>query len=413
MARLLQGEVGSGKTAVAAAALLVAVANGAQGALMAPTEILAEQHFRSITTLYERAGASLAAALGRPPRVALLTGSTPRGERRTLLRAVASGAVDILIGTHALIQEDVEFARLALAVVDEQHRFGVRQRLSLRAKGTNPHLLVMTATPIPRTLALTLYGDLDLSTIDELPPGRQRIRTLLLRSAERHLAYEHIRREVAKGRQAFVICPLVEESPHLEARAAVEEYERLRHGELAGLRLALLHGRMRPAEKDEVMRAFRAGQFDVLVSTAVVEVGVDVPNATAMLIEGAERFGLAQLHQFRGRVGRGPYPSACLLVTDSETPEAVERLVTMERVDNGLALAEEDLRLRGPGDLVGVRQSGLPDLRFARLTETDLVEQARRGAARLLAADPDLSHPDHRALRAALELFWERIAEPN
>ena len=321
MTRLLQGEVGSGKTAVAAAALFVAVQNGAQGSLMAPTEILSEQHYRSLTAFYERAADALAAVGARTPRVGLLTGSTRAAERRRIYQAIADGEIDVLVGTQAVIQDTVELKNLGLAVVDEQHRFGVRQRVALREKGGHPHLLVMTATPIPRTLALSIYGDLDLSLIDELPPGRQKIKTFLLDPEERNLAYEKIRREAAKGGQAFVICPLVEDSPNLEARAATAEYERLQAGDLAGLRLALLHGRMRPAEKDRVMREFRDGEHDVLVSTAVVEVGVDIPNASVMLIEGAERFGLAQLHQFRGRVGRGSRPSVCLLLTE----EASER----------------------------------------------------------------------------------------
>ncbi|MGE3271997.1 MAG: ATP-dependent DNA helicase RecG, partial [Chloroflexota bacterium] len=367
MTRLLQGEVGSGKTAVAAAALFVAVQNGAQGSLMAPTEILSEQHYRSLTAFYERAADALTDIEAQMPRVGLLTGSTRAAERRRIYQAIQDGEIDILVGTQAVIQENVELANLALAVVDEQHRFGVRQRVALREKGGHPHLLVMTATPIPRTLALSLYGDLDLSQIGELPPGRQKIATHLLSPDERPLAYEKIRREVAKGGQAFVICPLVEDSPNLEARAATAEYERLQQGDLAGLRLALLHGRMRPAEKDRVMREFRDREHDVLVSTAVVEVGVDIPNASVMLIEGAERFGLAQLHQFRGRVGRGERPSVCLLLTEEASEATLNRLQVMADSDSGLALAEHDLKLRGPGDYFGVRQSGFPDLEIATL----------------------------------------------
>jgi len=413
MVRLLQGEVGSGKTAVAAAALFVAVQNGSQGSMMAPTEILAEQHYRSLSGFYEHAAAALEAAGGRVPRVALLTGSTRAAERRRVYQAIADGEIDVLVGTQAVIQENVELKSLALAVVDEQHRFGVRQRVALREKGGHPHLLVMTATPIPRTLALSLYGDLDLSLIDEMPPGRLKIATHLLDPDERQLAYEKIRREVAKGGQAFVICPLVEDSPNLEARAATAEYERLQAGDLAGLRLALLHGRMRPSEKDRVMREFRDHEHDVLVSTAVVEVGVDIPNASVMLIEGAERFGLAQLHQFRGRVGRGTRPSVCLLLTEEASENTLERLEIMVRSDSGLALAEHDLKLRGPGDYFGVRQSGFPELRVATLDDVTLVDRARKAAEKVLELDPALELPQHEGLARLVEQFRRRAGEPN
>ena len=413
MIRLLQGEVGSGKTAVAGAALLVAVCSGAQGSLMAPTEILAEQHYGTLQEFYGRAADALAPVGARLPTVGLLTGNVKGRERRAVYERIAAGEIDILVGTQAVIQEGVAFANLGLAVVDEQHRFGVRQRVALREKGGHPHVLVMTATPIPRTLALSLYGDLDLSTIDELPPGRQRVNTHLLTSDERGLAYEKIRREVRKGHQAFVICPLVEDSPNLEARAATREFERLRGGELAGLRLALLHGRMRPAEKDRVMREFRDREHDVLVSTAVVEVGVDIPLATVMLIEGAERFGLAQLHQFRGRVGRSDLPAVCLLLTGEAGEAVIERLQTVAESDSGLALAEHDLRLRGPGDYFGVRQSGFPELRVATLDDATLVERARRAAEQLLESDPDLSRPEHRPLAERVAAFRRRAGEPN
>jgi ATP-dependent DNA helicase RecG len=410
MTRLLQGEVGSGKTAVAALALINAVANGYQGALMAPTEILAEQHFATLSALYQAAGPRLEAVLSRRPGVSLLTGSTRARERNATYAAVAEGSLDILVGTQALIQTGLDFARLGLVVVDEQHRFGVRQRVTLRQKAQDfgvPHLLVMTATPIPRTLALSLYGDLDLSAIDELPPGRRLPRTVLLGPAEREMAYERVRRAAAKGRQSFIICPLIEESEALEARAATEEFERLRTGELSSLRLGLLHGRMKAAEKDSVMRAFRDAELDVLVSTAVIEVGVDVPNATVMLIEGAERFGLAQLHQFRGRVGRGQYADSavCILLSDKED---VERLQIVARETSGLALAEQDLRLRGPGDYFGVRQSGFPELKVARLDDAPLVESARATAEALLRADPDLSSSANAPLRAHLDAFLAR-----
>ncbi len=411
MVRLLQGEVGSGKTVVAAAAMLVGVAAGGQAALMAPTEILAEQHYRTVSAAYARAADRFQATLGRVPAVALLTGRMGARERRAIREQVAAGAVDVLIGTQALIQDGVEFRDLLLAVADEQHRFGVRQRLALRAKGEQPHLLVMTATPIPRTLALTLYGDLDLSRLDALPPGRQPIRTVLLRPGERPHAYRRLREEVGKGRQGYVICPLVEDSPHLEARAATEEYERLQRHDLAGLRLGLLHGRLRGEEKEAVMAAFRDGAIDVLVATAVVEVGVDVPNATMMIVEGAERFGLAQLHQFRGRVGRGEHPATCVLIAEAAAPETVERLQTVVDSTDGLALAEADLRLRGPGDFYGLRQSGLPELQVATLSDADLVERTRRAAARLLARDPTLA--EHAALAAVVQARGERLGEPN
>jgi ATP-dependent DNA helicase RecG len=347
------------------------------------------------------------------PRVGLLTGSTRAAERRKIYQAIADGEIDILVGTQAVIQETVELKNLGLAVVDEQHRFGVRQRVALREKGGHPHLLVMTATPIPRTLALSIYGDLDLSQIDELPPGRQKIATHLLEADERQMAYEKIRREVAKGGQAFVICPLVEDSPNLEARAATAEYERLQEGDLAGLRLALLHGRMRPAEKDRVMREFRDGEHDVLVSTAVVEVGVDIPNASVMLIEGAERFGLAQLHQFRGRVGRGSRPSVCLLLTEEASETSLNRLQVLVDSDSGLALAEHDLKLRGPGDYFGVRQSGFPELQVATLDDVNLVERARNAAEKVLEHDSALALPEHAGLARLVEQFRRRAGEPN
>jgi ATP-dependent DNA helicase RecG len=417
MTRLLQGEVGSGKTAVAALALLTAVANGYQGALMAPTEILAEQHFATLSRLFDAAGAQLDATLGRRPVVSLLTGSLKTSERRHAYAAAASGAADILVGTQALIQDKLEFAQLGLVIVDEQHRFGVRQRVTLRRRASGdtfvPHLLVMTATPIPRTLQLSLYGDLDLSAIDEMPPGRKFPTTKLVGSDDRDHAYERVRRAAAKGEQAFIICPLVEESEVLEAKSAMEEYERLRTGELASLRLGLLHGRMRPADKDSTMRAFRDHEFDVLVSTAVVEVGVDVPNASVMLIEGAERFGLAQLHQFRGRIGRGGQPSVCVLLTDLPDPEANERLRVVVESTNGLVLAEHDLRLRGPGDYFGVRQSGLPELKVARLDDAPLVEAARSSAIAVLQRDPELVELEHAALREHLQDFVARAGDPS
>ncbi|MBI4328791.1 MAG: ATP-dependent DNA helicase RecG [Chloroflexi bacterium] len=420
MSRLLQGEVGSGKTVVAAAALLMAIAQGHQGALMAPTEILAEQHFKTVTSLFSQGTRSdeggpyrgFSGLLpGRPMRVALLVGSSSRGTKEDLRKLVAGDQVDMVIGTHAVIQQEVEFARLGLIVVDEQHRFGVEQRAALRRKGNAPHLLVMTATPIPRTLALTLYGDLDVSIIDELPPGRQTIRTRALDPARRDSAYRFIRQQVQEGRQAFVICPLVEESELLEAKAAVVEYERLSREVFPDLRVGLLHGRMAAREKENTMERFRRGELDVLVSTPVVEVGIDVPNATVMLVEGAERFGLSQLHQYRGRVGRGQHPSYCILLSESASPQAQERLTLMESTQDGFQLAEADLRLRGPGEFFGTRQSGVLELKMARLSDLPLLETVREEAKRLFQDDPLLEQPPHRALREEMARFWEKASE--
>jgi ATP-dependent DNA helicase RecG len=400
MSMLLEGDVGSGKTVVATAAMVQVTANGYQSAIMAPTEILAEQHARTVEKLLGSLG-------GNPPRVTLLTGSVKGTERRKRYVAIRDGEVDIVVGTQALVQEGLEFARLGLVVIDEQHRFGVIQRGTLRQKGYNPHVLVMTATPIPRTLALTLYGDLDLAVIDELPPGRQTIRTRYLRPTDRPKAYEFLRREVKAGHQAFVICPLVEESDRTEARAATAEHQRLQDEVFPDLRLGLLHGRMKPAEKEEGMRRFKDGELDVLVSTAVVEVGIDVPNATVMLIEGANRFGLAQLHQFRGRVGRGSAQSYCLLISDTPSEVSDRRLSVVETTHDGFKLAEEDLKLRGPGEFFGTRQSGLPDLKMARWGDVDVLVRAREAAESLYHNDPQLAAPEHRLLRKMVEHFWE------
>jgi ATP-dependent DNA helicase RecG len=319
-----------------------------------------------------------------------------------MLARIADGSVHIMAGTHAVIQEAVSFQNLALAVVDEQHRFGVAQRASLRAKGANPHLLVMTATPIPRSLALTIHGDLDVSIIDELPPGRQTIDTRFAPATFRDRAYEFVRKEVAAGRQAFIICPLVDESEAIEARSAKAEHERLQQHVFPNLRLGLLHGRMRPADKEQVMRLFRDGDLHILVSTAVVEVGIDVPNATVMVIDGADRFGLSQLHQFRGRVGRGAHRSYCLLLADDASERSSERLRLLADTSDGFALAEIDLRLRGPGEFFGTRQSGLPALRVAGLGDTREIEQAQRLASRITETDATLVKPEHAALAARL-----------
>ena len=333
--------------------------------------------------------------LGRPVVVALLLGSMRKRAKDDLHERIADGQVDIVIGTQALIQDTVDMPRLAVAVVDEQHRFGVMQRSALRGKGARPHLLAMSATPIPRSLSLTVYGDLDTSVIDELPPGRQPVRTVLVPPEQRPAAYEGLRREVREGRQAFVVCPLVEESEAIQSRAAVEEYERLSSDVFPDLRLGLLHGRMPLREKELVLEEFQRRKYDVLVTTPVVEVGIDVPNATVMLIDGADRFGLAQLHQFRGRVGRGVHRGHCLLLADAPGEDARERLRLVERIQDGFVLAEEDLRLRGAGDYMGTRQSGLPDLRAARPTDQSLLALARREAQRLLDEDPELEREEH------------------
>jgi ATP-dependent DNA helicase RecG len=415
MSRLLQGEVGSGKTVVATAALLMAAANGYQAAFMAPTEILAEQHFTTICQLLSRAGHheekedylhSYSGLLSHPLTVALFIGDTTQSRKQELQQRIRNGDIDIVIGTHALIQKGVEFHRLGLAVVDEQHRFGVTQRSALRQKGFNPHVLVMTATPIPRTLALTLYGDLDLSVIDQLPPGRQVIKTKWLKPGQRESAYAFIRRQVASSRQTFIICPLIEESEAIQAKAAIAEYERLSKTVFPGLSLGLLHGRMSATEKDKVMRRFRSGELDILISTPVVEVGIDVPNATAMLVESADRFGLSQLHQFRGRVGRGQEQSYCMLLAQNPSEIGRQRLDIIEKTQDGFELAEEDLKLRGPGEFFGTRQSGLPNLRMARLSDVALLELARSEAIRLSQRDPELEMPEHRPLAKELARIW-------
>ncbi len=416
MSRLLQGEVGSGKTVVALAALLVAIANGYQGAFMAPTEILAEQHFATVCQLLSRLVPqedegylrSYPGILPRPLTVALLVGDIDRAKKRELHQRISDGDIDMAIGTHALIQKEVKFHRLGLAVVDEQHRFGVTQRSALRQKGFNPHVLVMTATPIPRTLALTLYGDLDLSVIDQLPPGRQEVKTRWLKPAQRASAYVFMHRQVVSGRQAFLICPFVEESEFIQAKAAVAEYQRLSEEVFPDLKLGLLHGRMPATEKDEAMRRFRSGELDILVSTPVVEVGIDVPNATVMLVESADRFGLSQLHQFRGRVGRGQEQSYCMFLAENPSEIGRERLDIIEKTQDGFQLAEEDLRLRGPGEFFGTRQSGLPDLRMAKLSDVSLLELARTEAIRLFQIDPRLERPEHQLLTRELARVWQQ-----
>lgn len=401
MNRLLQGDVGSGKTAVAATALGIALLNGKQAALMAPTSILAEQHYRGLSAAFERMPAELLPREGKPV-IALLTGSITSGERESIYRGLADGSIDIVIGTHAIIQEGVEFNDLAVAIVDEQHRFGVEQRGALRGKGTNPHLLVMTATPIPRTLALTLYADLDLSIIDEMPPGRIPIRTRVIEPPQRERAYHFVETQLEEGRQAFIVYPLVEASETIDAQSAVEAFDQLKNV-FFHHKVGLLHGRMRPAEKDAVMEQFRNQEFDVLVTTSVAEVGVDIPNASIIVIDGANRFGLAQLHQFRGRVGRGGHASYCLLVCDTLMPEARERLTALEQTNDGFKLAEIDWKLRGPGDLIGTRQSGQAELKLLEQMKPELVELAQREARTIFEDDPELTMPDHRLLAERIQ----------
>jgi ATP-dependent DNA helicase RecG len=399
MNRLLQGDVGSGKTIVAALAILTAAEAGVQSALMAPTEILAEQHVMTLSQLLPPLGV----------RVALLTSGMKAKERKAVLADLKRGAGDCLVGTHALIQEGVEFKRLGLAVVDEQHRFGVLQRASLRAKGEHPNLLVMTATPIPRTLALTLYGDLDLSVIDEMPPGRKPIITVWRTEQKRQQIYQFLHEEIAAGRQVYVVCPMVEESAESDLKAATEMAERLQKDVFPGERIGLMHGRLRFDEKEAVMRTFKAGAISILVSTTVIEVGIDVPNASVMLVEHAERFGLAQLHQLRGRVGRGPWKSYCILLAGGKlSEEARKRLETMVESQDGFRIAEVDLELRGPGEFFGTRQSGLPEFKIADLLrDGPILGEARQEAFTIAASDPLLEKPEHLPLRHALLARWQ------
>ena len=379
MNRLVQGDVGSGKTVVAVVAILAAIQSGYQAALMAPTEVLAEQHYRKIAAWFEPLGVS----------VQLLTGSTKTAKRREIHAQLETGELSLLVGTHALLQEKVNFNQLGLVVIDEQHRFGVQQRQNLLNKGNRPHVLTMTATPIPRTLALTLHGDLDVSQIDELPPGRQKIHTKAINKGAP--AYDFIHHQVFQGRQAYIILPLVEESEKLDLRAAVAEYERLSTQIFPEFRVGLLHGRMTSAEKDEALKSFRDNQTQILVSTTVVEVGVDVPNATVILIDHADRFGLAQLHQLRGRVGRGSHPSYCLLLDTSKTAEAKARLEVLEKSTDGFFISEMDLRLRGPGVVMGYRQSGISEFALANiLDDEDLLNLAREMAVAIVKSDPNL-----------------------
>ncbi|HSU67055.1 MAG TPA: ATP-dependent DNA helicase RecG, partial [Tepidisphaeraceae bacterium] len=402
MNRLLQGDVGSGKTVVAVYAMLVGVANKLQSAILAPTEVLAEQHFLTLGNLLRGSNVS----------IDLFTNRTKKQNRGSRLRDLAAGKLHIAVGTQALIQEDVEFANLGLVVVDEQHKLGVRQRAVLKSKGLSPHYLVMTATPIPRTLALSYFADFDVTTIDQLPPGRQPIKTKWLRPRQAGEAYDFIRKQVASGRQAYIVLPQIDDDGLAESKSVLKESERLAKGPLADLRIAVLHGQMSTDEKHAVMTAFRDRQTDVLVATTVIEVGIDVPNATVIVIDNAERFGLSQLHQLRGRVGRGADMSYCILISEGGNEITASRLTAMTRTTNGFEIAEMDLALRGPGEFFGTRQHGLPEFKLADVTnEMELLQQAKDDAIALLADDPRLAKPIHQPLRAALkEQLGETLA---
>ncbi len=400
MNRLLQGDVGSGKTVVAAAAIGITTANKAQSAFMAPTSILADQHFQTLRELLP------VSAQIPEESIRLLIGATPEAEKNEIRQGLEDGVIQVIIGTHALIEDPVNFKQLGLVIIDEQHRFGVEQRAALRDKGQNPNLLVMTATPIPRSLALTVFGDLDLTLLDEMPPGRQPVDTRVLLPRERSRAHVFVDSQIEKGKQAFIIYPLVEGSEKVQTKAAVDEHQILQENVFPSYKVGLLHGRLRQEEKEQVMNAFRKGENDVLVSTSVVEVGMDIPNATVMLIEGANHFGLAQLHQFRGRVGRGDSQSYCLLIPDRDDDVENARLTAMQATNDGFELADLDLEQRGPGDFLGTRQSGFAQLRAAQLTDVRLIEKARREAIRLFEEDPELTKPEHEALALELARFW-------
>ncbi|GAB4475025.1 MAG: ATP-dependent DNA helicase RecG [Anaerolineales bacterium] len=410
MNRLLQGDVGSGKTVVAASIAALIAHQGAQSAIMAPTSILAEQHYRTFLKLLAMPGTPADDSDGvrlSASEIRLLTGATPEAERQEIFEQLQNNHIKVLIGTHALIEDAVQFNDLQFIVVDEQHRFGVEQRALLRSKGENPHLLVMTATPIPRSLALTIYGDLDLTLLDEMPPGRQPVSTFVVLPHERERVYRLIQSQIEKGKQAFIIYPLVEESEKTRSLSAVEEYERLQGEVFPNHRLGLLHGRLKADEKESVMLQFQRGEIQILVSTSVVEVGVDVPQATVIVVEGANRFGLAQLHQFRGRVGRGSDPAYCILIPESANEAENERLLVMAQTQNGFVLAEHDLQQRGPGDFLGTRQSGFAQLRFANFTNLHLIEKVREYSQALFTEDPLLRKPEHRSLAERIDRFWQ------
>lgn len=395
MNRLLQGDVGSGKTAVAAALIYTIVKNGYQCAFMAPTEILAQQHYHTCRKFFEKTNI----------KVELLTGSVTAAQKRAIKQRLKDGETDLIIGTHALIQDDVEFRSLGLVITDEQHRFGVKHRAALSKKGSNPHTLVMSATPIPRTLALMLYGDLDVSVLDELPPGRQPIETYYVTGKLRARAFGYVRKHLDEGRQGYIVCPLVEEGD--EDIASAQSYaENLSKGFFSGYEIGLLHGKLKPNQKEEVMSRFVSGEIKLLVATTVIEVGVDVPNAVIMVIENAERFGLSQLHQLRGRIGRGQYKSTCILISDAKTATAKKRMDIMTKTTDGFKIADEDLKMRGPGDFFGARQHGLPNMKMASLTDSALLTEAHRFAREILTDDPLLQKPENKNLNQAIyDLF--------
>lgn len=401
MNRLLQGDVGSGKTAVAAALVYSAAKNSMQSALMAPTEVLAEQHYKTFLKLFEGCGI----------KVELLTGSDTATQKRRKKEALRAGDIDLLIGTHAIIQSDVEFKSLALVITDEQHRFGVEQRNALGEKGKNPHLYVMSATPIPRTLALIIYGELDISVLDELPPGRQKIETYAVTSELRQRAYNYVKKHLDEGRQGYIICPLVDgDGDDTELASAVKYADELQHGAFRGYTVGLMHGKMKSADKKAVMQSFSEGETQLLVSTTVIEVGVDVPNAVIMVIENAERFGLSQLHQLRGRIGRGQYKSTCILITDAQNDTAQRRMKVMETTTDGFKIADEDLKLRGPGEFFGSRQHGLPEMKIAdMLKDRGTLEETQQAAKEIVARDPELSSPENAALNSEIQRLFDAV----
>ncbi len=402
MNRLVQGDVGCGKTAVAAALMYHTAKQGCQAAIMAPTEILAEQHFKNLTESLK----------GTDIQCVLLTGSLKKSEKQKAKELLASGKAKIAVGTHALISGDVEFSNLALVITDEQHRFGVTQRASFSGKGMHPHTLVMSATPIPRTLGLIIYGDLDISIIDEYPRGRQQIENYCVESALRSRVFGYIKKHLDDGRQGYIVCPMVEENEEIDIKSAEQYFAEIKDGEFKNYRVGLLHGKMKPKDKDAVMRAFKDGEIQLLVCTTVIEVGIDVPNAAIMVIENAERFGLSQLHQLRGRIGRGSYKSTCIFISDYKSGVTADRLKVIKSSTDGFKIADEDLRLRGPGDFLGSRQHGLPQLKIADIyADNDILRLAGMAAANLLESDPKLTHPDNENLRKEIILMYKKLHE--